>query len=82
MQQCETLKRVCRTLAKKENLQLKILQLDVTDESSVNRSIKSIYAESEQIDVLVNNAGYGLVGALEDISMDEIKLQFETNFLV
>ena len=68
------------SVAKKENLQLKILQLDVTDEGSVNRAIKSIYAESEQIDVLVNNAGYGLVGAFEDISMDEIKLQFETNF--
>ena len=68
------------SVAKKENLQLKILQLDVTDESSVNKAIKSIYAESEQIDVLVNNAGYGLVGAFEDISMDEIKLQFETNF--
>jgi short-subunit dehydrogenase len=68
------------SVAKKENLQLKILQLDVTDESSVNKAIKSIYAESEQIDVLVNNAGYGLVGAFEDISMDEMKLQFETNF--
>jgi short-subunit dehydrogenase len=37
-------------------------------------------SEKQKIDVLANNAGYGLFGAFEDLSVDEIKAQFETNF--
>jgi NAD(P)-dependent dehydrogenase (short-subunit alcohol dehydrogenase family) len=58
---------------------IKIVQLDVTDDSSVKKAIKSIVNESRRIDILVNNAGYGLSGALEDVSMNEFKDQFETN---
>jgi len=64
----------------KEMLPLKIQQLDVTDDASVNNAIQAIVSESGRIDVMVNNAGYGLVGAFEDLSMDEIRSQFETNF--
>jgi NAD(P)-dependent dehydrogenase (short-subunit alcohol dehydrogenase family) len=69
-----------RLVVDKENIPLKTLQLDVTDSTSVNNAIKSIMDETGRIDVLVNNAGYGLVGAFEELSIEEIKQQFETNF--
>ena len=55
------------------------VQLDVNDDISVKNAIQSITAESSRIDVLVNNAGYGLTGAFEDLSMEEIRSQYETN---
>ena len=68
-----------KSLAEKEKLPLKTVQLDVTDGISVKNAIQSITAESSRIDVLVNNAGYAVVGAFEDCSMEEIKAQYETN---
>lgn len=67
-------------IAKKEKLPLQIIQLDVNDDSTVKNAIDKIVKESKRIDVLVNNAGYGIFGALEDLSIEEIKAQFETNF--
>jgi NAD(P)-dependent dehydrogenase (short-subunit alcohol dehydrogenase family) len=67
-------------IAKKECLPLKVLNLDVTDEKSTQKAIDMVVHEQNRIDILVNNAGYSLVGALEQISMDEIKEEFETNF--
>jgi NAD(P)-dependent dehydrogenase (short-subunit alcohol dehydrogenase family) len=68
-----------KSLAEKEKLPLKTVQLDVTDDGSVKNAMESIIAEANRIDVLVNNAGYPLNGAFEDLAMEEIKAQFETN---
>ena len=68
-----------KSVAEKENLPVKIMMLDVADDRSVNNTIQSITNETSRIDVLVNNAGYGLMGAFEDLLMEEIKAQFETN---
>jgi NAD(P)-dependent dehydrogenase (short-subunit alcohol dehydrogenase family) len=67
-------------LASTENLPLQVVQLDVNEKKSVKEAITKIVTEKERIDVLVNNAGYGLFGSLEDISIEELKAQFETNF--
>lgn len=67
-------------VAKKENLPLQALELDVTDDRSVADAIYNILNEKKSIEVVVNNAGYGLMGSVEDSSLDEIKAQFETNF--
>ena len=70
---------IIKTAAEKEKLPIKVVHLDVTDDQSVNNAIRTIDSEDGRIDVLVNNAGYGLVGAFEDLSIDEIKNQYETN---
>jgi len=67
-------------ITKKECLPLKVLTLDVTDEKSTQKAADMVMYEQNRIDILVNNAGYSLVGALEQISLDEIKEEFETNF--
>src|SRR5215213_2002657 len=67
-------------IANTEKLPLQVIQLDVNDDRSVKDAIDKIVAENKRIDLLVNNAGYGLFGSLEDLSIEEIKAQFETNF--
>ena len=66
-------------MAKTENLPLSLIQLNVTDDISVTKAIDTVINESGRIDVLVNNAGYGLVGSVEDMSIQEMKAQYETN---
>ena len=68
-----------KSVATKENLPLHIIQLDVNDDTSVKDAVQKILSETGRIDVLVNNAGYGLNGAFEDLAIDEIKAQYETN---
>jgi len=46
---------------------------------TLKKSIQTVYDEFGRIDILINNAGYGLTGAFEDLSIDEIKAQYETN---
>ena len=67
------------SITTKENLPIHIKQLDVTDDTSVKNAVEAISSETGRIDILVNNAGYGLNGAFEDLAMDEIKAQYETN---
>lgn len=67
-------------IAKKENLKLEVIELDVDKDKTVQDAINKIMKEKNRIDVLVNNAGYALFGCLEDLSMDDLKAQFETNF--
>ena len=69
-----------KEIAKKENLKISILELDVDDENSAKTAIAQILDQKQRIDVLVNNAGWGLWGCVEDVSVDEFKQQFETNF--
>ena len=69
-----------KEIAKKENLKISILELDVDDENSAKAAIAQILDQKQRIDVLVNNAGWGLWGCVEDVSVDEFKQQFETNF--
>ena len=69
-----------KELAKKENLPIEIIELDVDKENSVKNTINTIIEKKQRIDILVNNAGWGLWGSVEDVSIDEFKAQFETNF--
>jgi short-subunit dehydrogenase len=69
-----------KEIANKENLPLEVLPLDVDNDDSVRNTINKIFDEKKKIDILINNAGYGLFGAIENISIQEAKKQFETNF--
>jgi short-subunit dehydrogenase len=69
-----------KEISDKENLDLKIIKLDVTDDYSIKNAINEIVEETDRIDVLVNNAGNNIAGAVEDLSIEEFKEQFETNF--
>ena len=69
-----------KDIVEKENLDLKIIKLDVTDDYSIKNAINEIIQETSRIDILVNNAGNNIAGTVEDLSIEEFKEQFETNF--
>jgi RND family efflux transporter MFP subunit len=58
---------------------VEIVRMEVTDDTSVNEAVQSIVRKSGPIQYLVNNAGYSLMGALEETSVAEARQQFETN---
>ena len=69
-----------KEIEKKESLKIDVLELDVDNEDSAKTAIQQILEQKQRIDVLVNNAGWGLWGCVEDVSVDEFRAQFETNF--
>jgi NAD(P)-dependent dehydrogenase (short-subunit alcohol dehydrogenase family) len=67
-------------LAQRESLSLDSLELDVTIESSVERAVSEVLAKCGRIDVLVNNAGYGIMDLAETVTLAQAQRQFDTNF--
>jgi NAD(P)-dependent dehydrogenase (short-subunit alcohol dehydrogenase family) len=68
------------SLARAGKLPLESIALDVCSDDSVNRCVNHVLAKAGAVDVLVNNAGVNYTAAVEDLSMDDWRAQFETNF--
>ena len=62
-----------------DNTQFLPLEVDLTDETSIQKAVQQTEAQFGQIDVLVNNAGYGIGGAVEELSAEEIAASFDIN---
>jgi NAD(P)-dependent dehydrogenase (short-subunit alcohol dehydrogenase family) len=69
-----------RELAKRESVWLRAIELDVTDDGSVERAVQAAMDEAGRIDVLVNNAGYGLMGVTEAVTLEQARRIMDTNF--
>lgn len=68
-----------RKAAQEGSLDIRIIRLDVDEPASVRAAVARVLEETGRIDVLVNNAGYGHFGALEEMPLSDFKNQFETN---
>jgi len=68
-----------RTLAEREGLSLHVIDVDVTDEGSVERAVQTVIAAHGRIDVLINNAGFGIAGLNETYTTEDVQRQFDTN---
>jgi NAD(P)-dependent dehydrogenase (short-subunit alcohol dehydrogenase family) len=60
-------------------LPINVVQLDETDDTSVQEVIQFVSEKEGRIDLLVNNAGYALLGGTEDLCFEDIQAQFNTN---
>ena len=69
-----------RSPEKVQNSKIPLLALDVRDSESIYKAIGKVIAKSGRIDVLINNAGVGITGPIEEIPTDEMRNNFETNF--
>src|SRR5947208_9574385 len=68
-----------RARAQREQLALQIIEIDVTDDASVDQAIKAIIETTSRLDVVVNNAGVSYSGPLEAFTLEQFRQQFETN---
>jgi len=62
------------------NLSFRMIPMDVREDASVQKGVEIILSREDRLDVVVNNAGYALAGAVEDCPLEEVKNQIETNF--
>jgi NAD(P)-dependent dehydrogenase (short-subunit alcohol dehydrogenase family) len=67
-------------LAARESLFLQTLELDVTDDVSVERAVSKAVLQTGRIDVLINNAGFGVMDLAETVTLAQAQRQFDTNF--
>jgi NAD(P)-dependent dehydrogenase (short-subunit alcohol dehydrogenase family) len=67
------------TLAELAAAGIRTLQLDVTDEASTQAAVKRINDEQGAVGILINNAGFGVIGTVEEVPLDTMRAQFETN---
>ena len=67
-------------LAREQNLPLESAEMDVTDDASVERAVGEIERKAGPVEILVNGAGIAIVAALEEITLADLRKQFETNF--
>jgi NAD(P)-dependent dehydrogenase (short-subunit alcohol dehydrogenase family) len=66
-------------LGRERKLSLETLELDVCDDASVRRAVQSVLARAGSIDALINNAGVGYMAVVEQLRLDDLRRQFETN---
>ena len=66
--------------AKKAGCEVTCLELDVTKPATIKKAVETIIKNDGKIDVLINNAGFGVVGALDTLSEEDLKKQFDVNF--
>ncbi len=66
-------------IAREKNLAMESISLDVCSDASVQSAVQTVLAKAASIDVLVNNAGVNYTAAVEDLSMEDWRAQFETN---